>query len=1244
MNNKQNKITSMALSQFYKTTGILLLAAFNASAVDYYISPTGSDTTGDGSSSSPWQTLQKARDAARTVSRPLTEDINIILKNGTYELSSTLSLSAVDSGSASYKVTYRAENAGQATISGGSVVTGWSDANNDGIWQASVAANVDSRLLIVDGNRAIRARSTDGSGWSRNSTGYSAPAGASNWSNQDDVELVFYYRWKMYRGSVDSIAGNQATLDEPFFSGSALGPFGLVDQNAGVRWAENALELLDQEGEWYLDKHADILYYKPKVGENLTGSSTVDVVLPRLETLIAGDNVDYVEFDGIRFADATWLKPNSDIGYLSVQSGVHFTTDTNYITIEDAFEGIESIPGNLTFKHSTNLVFKNNTFTNLGGVALELSTGSQSNTIFNNTFDQLSAAAIVIGHAQEHHVATADDEVKDNLIDNNLIQNTGLEYNDTSAITAVWAARTVVINNRVYNVPYSGISVGWGWGRYDVDQFAFTTDNTGKAYNTHTQQRDTLVLYNQVERSMAVSHDGGAIYNLSANMNSRVIGNVMWGAPDSNGAIYLDDGSRGFELVDNVTYNNQGPRRNFHIKGSQYHTLQNNDLSGTNSTYNPAFQSVVDAAGRQTNPSIRTIQDVVNALPARVGLPSGTTPPAAGLVIGKTATASQNSADAVKAIDGDITTFWDAGTGNRSGWLTVDLGENYAVEKVNMAFGIINSSGQINYIRNNVTFQIQTSVDGVNYTDQTFFNSTGVEGINTPSVVPRTTSYTTKQAINDLLIAGDPEVRYVRVNVSDSNGQDFGIVRMKVVGEIRIDYGTNIAIGGTASQSTTWNGNVASRAIDGNTDGDWSQNQITHTDEASQQYWDLDLGSVSQIDHILVWNRTDCCADRLKDFHVFVSDVPFTGTTVVQSQDQAGVTDFYFVGTASEHEVFAPNRTGRYVRVQLTASNTPLSLAEVQVFGTSGTPSATNLALNGTASQSSTWNGNVASRAIDGNTNGDFNASQITHTDLGSQNYWQVDLGEVKNIDNIKLWNRTDCCASRLTDFHVFVSDIPFSGTTVADSQAQTGVFDHFNAGAAGTTTDVTVNRTGRYVRVQLASTAVNGENVLMLAEVEVFGSDITPNTNLAIAGTASQSSTILGGVASRAIDGNTSGDYNASQVTHTNLGSQNYWDLDLGAVKTIADIKVWNRTDCCSSRLANFHVFVSDVPFTGNSVADSQAQANVFDFHEPGTAGTTTDVSVNRSGRYVRVQLTNTDASSGENVLSLAEVQVFGQ
>jgi alpha-L-fucosidase 2 len=70
-----------------------------------------------------------------------------------------------------------------------------------------------------------------------------------------------------------------------------------------------------------------------------------------------------------------------------------------------------------------------------------------------------------------------------------------------------------------------------------------------------------------------------------------------------------------------------------------------------------------------------------------------------------------------------------------------------------------------------------------------------------------------------------------------------------------------------------------------------------------------------------------------------------------------------------------------------------------------------------------------------------------------------------------------------LSNFYVFVSDEPFTSTDLSATQNQTGVWSSYFSGQAGASTTFTVNRSGRYVRVQLA-----GNDRVSLAEVLVLG------------------------------------------------------------------------------------------------------------------------------------------------------------
>ncbi|MFE1951527.1 GH92 family glycosyl hydrolase [Streptomyces sp. NPDC059524] len=143
--------------------------------------------------------------------------------------------------------------------------------------------------------------------------------------------------------------------------------------------------------------------------------------------------------------------------------------------------------------------------------------------------------------------------------------------------------------------------------------------------------------------------------------------------------------------------------------------------------------------------------------------------------------------------------------------------------------------------------------------------------------------------------------------------------------------------------------------------------------------------------------------------------------------------------------------------------------------------------------------------------------------------------------------------------------------------------------------------------------------------------------TSLSYGKPATQRSTAWGGVAARAVDGNTDGNYTVGSVTHTaeDGSAEPWWQVDLGASRAISDVTVWNRTDCCSERLTDYYVLVSDTPFTGDSLAEALAQPGVTAVHRTDTAATPTEVPVRASGRYIRIQLATT------TTLSLAEVEV---
>src|ERR1044072_9227863 len=142
----------------------------------------------------------------------------------------------------------------------------------------------------------------------------------------------------------------------------------------------------------------------------------------------------------------------------------------------------------------------------------------------------------------------------------------------------------------------------------------------------------------------------------------------------------------------------------------------------------------------------------------------------------------------------------------------------------------------------------------------------------------------------------------------------------------------SVAVGMPVAQSSTYGNLPASNAVDGNPDGDVYQGSVSHTDYGAQPWWRVDLGSSYSIPWVNLWNRIDCCSERLSNFYLLVSDVPFGSNDLTASLNQPGVSSYYVSGPVSPSTSIPVGRTGRYLRVQLSGSNY-LSLAEVEVYG-----------------------------------------------------------------------------------------------------------------------------------------------------------------------------------------------------------------------------------------------------------------------------------------------------------------------
>ena len=119
--------------------------------------------------------------------------------------------------------------------------------------------------------------------------------------------------------------------------------------------------------------------------------------------------------------------------------------------------------------------------------------------------------------------------------------------------------------------------------------------------------------------------------------------------------------------------------------------------------------------------------------------------------------------------------------------------------------------------------------------------------------------------------------RYVKVRLEGEKR----ILSLAEVQIVETATGKELQTAGQASQSSNYDNTEAKRAIDGNVDGIHANGSVSHTNEETNPWWLVDLGSVQDIGKIVIHNRADCCGDRLKDAVVEVFDaslsIVFTG-------------------------------------------------------------------------------------------------------------------------------------------------------------------------------------------------------------------------------------------------------------------------------------------------------------------------------------------------------------------------------
>jgi hypothetical protein len=547
-------------------------------AANIYVSTSGKDTN-DGSAAAPKTTLSAALRQAREMRRlnapGIENGINIVLKGGTYEFYEPLYVRPEDSGTQQSPTNICGAAGEKVVLTGGLKIGNWKKSGK--LLVADVpdfnGRPFDFRQLWVNGKKAVRARDVaDFEKMFRiirndkvNQELWVPAKAVKTILKAPYAEMVLHQMWAVSFLRIKSIRiqGDSAavTFHNPESKLQFERPWPQPMIGSGVNspfYLTNAMELLDQPGEWYHDIKTNKLYYYPLSGERVN-----EAVVPALETLVQIEGttdrpVQNIIFKNVIFSYSTWMRP-SEKGHVPLQAGMYMTEGYKLRPSIDRVDNhkldnqgwLGRPAAAVTVSGSNNISFETCTFEHLGYSGLDYVEGTVGGQVRNCIFTDIAGNGLVAGSfspaSLETHLPYNPMDLRDVCtgleVSNNLFTDLTNEDWGCVAIAGGYVSGMRILNNEISDVSYSGISLGWGWNRNLVCM------------------KNNLVQRNNIYHYAKHVYDVAGIYTLGAQPGTLISENWVHDIyhpgyvhdPKHWFYLYTDEGSSYIRVINNRT-------------------------------------------------------------------------------------------------------------------------------------------------------------------------------------------------------------------------------------------------------------------------------------------------------------------------------------------------------------------------------------------------------------------------------------------------------------------------------------------------------------------------------------------------------------------------------------------------------------------------------------------------------------------------------------------------------------------
>ena len=554
----------------------------------------------------PIATLEDARLKVRELKKAHPgQPIDVLIKGGVYPLNKTVVFGLEDAGADGAPIVYKAASGESPLFTGGVSIKGWEKLTADPngvseeakgkLWAAPIPKGFAKSWVIkslYDGETLLKRAKSAGfkyadvekendfnrQGKKLTSTlEYDGDPVApfdrtihyqedhiKDWKNPSDIELILKDR---------SWLANVIALDridtEKKIAHLAVDPTYQAISPRNRYWVENAIDYLDEPGEWVVNTQEGLIYMWPK-----KDLATMNVIAPYLSEFIRvegtedGPFVSHLKFEGLTFTH-----------------GVRDILQPGDKGLQHDWEMYDKPNAVIRFRFAEDCSVGGCTIKSSSGTGIRLDLHCQRIAITGNHLHHLGGGGILLSG----YGPGTKDVNKNNVVHDNYIHHIGELLLHSAGIFIAQSGHNEITHNTISDVPYNGMVISGcrphefhlvkriPFRRAWVSSIRFEEcepyiekaqaaryKNRLSHFLPLLHARENKIIMNDISRTLLKLHDGNAIYFSAMGVDNWVERNYLHKNHDTAGALRLDDNPSFTIIRENVVTQSE---HGFGLKG-----------------------------------------------------------------------------------------------------------------------------------------------------------------------------------------------------------------------------------------------------------------------------------------------------------------------------------------------------------------------------------------------------------------------------------------------------------------------------------------------------------------------------------------------------------------------------------------------------------------------------------------------------------------------------------------------------